>query len=90
MEHKRSRTDILHDMLRIIKEQRGKIKRTHLMYKANLSHKQLKLYLDELLQNKLVENKEDRGNQLIFITKKGANFSIKYAQMKEFERTFGL
>ena len=90
MERKRSRIDILHDMLKIIQENRGKIKRTHLMYKANLSHKQLKLYLNELIKNKLIEDKSSEKITLIFITKKGRNFSVRYAQMKEFEKTFGL
>ena len=90
MVRKRSRTDILHDMLKIIQGNKGKIKRTHLMYKANLSHKQLKLYLNELIENNLIENKSLETTTLILITKKGAEFSVKYSQMKEFEKTFGL
>jgi|TARA_Y100000310_G_scaffold43287_1_gene40368 predicted transcriptional regulator len=90
MEKKRNRTDILNDMLRILKDGRGRIKRTHLMYKANLSHKQLKLYLDELEKNKLIENNSEEKTTLISITKKGMDFTIKYSQMKEFEKTFGL
>ena len=90
MERKRNRTDIHHDMLKIIQENRGKIKRTHLMYKANLSHKQLKLYLNELIESNLIEDKSSETNTLILITKKGTDFSIKYSQMKAFEKTFGL
>tara|TARA_B100000315_G_C14499575_1_gene551668 strand:+ start:1017 stop:1250 length:234 start_codon:yes stop_codon:yes gene_type:complete len=77
-------------MLKIIQENKGKIKRTHLMYKANLSHKQLKLFLEELITNKLIEDKSGEKVPLILITKKGTNFSIKYSQMREFEKTFGL
>ncbi|MEX0932511.1 MAG: winged helix-turn-helix domain-containing protein [Candidatus Pacearchaeota archaeon] len=90
MEKKRNRTDILNDMLRILKDSRGKIKRTHLMYKANLSHKQLKLYLYELQRNKLVEDRKEGKTSFIAITKKGMEFIIQYSQMKEFEKTFGL
>lgn len=77
-------------MLKIIQGNKGRIKRTHLMYKANLSHKQLKLYLGELEEKKFIEDKSTEKAPLILITKKGSDFSLKYSQMKEFEKTFGL
>lgn len=80
----------MHDMLKITRGRGGKIKKTHLMYKANLSHKQMKLYLDELIKNKLLEIESSGNRHLICITKKGQSFSIKYTQVKEFEKTFGL
>ena len=94
-ERKRGRTDIISDMLFIIRDRGGKIKPKHLMYKANLSHNQMKLYLAELGKNGLVARSctTEKGKMekcMIEITKKGRDFLQKFSQVKEFERTFGI
>ena len=90
MERKRNRVEIVHDMLKIIQERGGRIKKTHLMYKANLSHKQMTSYLVDLIKNGLIQDKKAEDRNLILITEKGRDFFVKYAQVREIEKTFGL
>jgi len=90
---KRNRTELIADILTIIQERGGKIKPTHLMYKANLSHVSMKSYLDELEKGSLVKKvsaEKDSSKILIEITPKGKEFTTKYSQVREFEKTFGL
>lgn len=82
--------DIISDMLNIIRERGNGIKPTHLMYKANLSHKQMKIYLEELKRKGLIETNISEDENKIRITKAGIDFNVKYAQMKDLEKTFGL
>lgn len=77
-------------MLLTISNKGGRIKPTHLMYKANLSHNQMKLYLDELIAKSLVEEEEKEERKILVLTQKGFAFIQKFNQMKEFEKTFGL
>jgi len=87
---KRERIDIIYDMLVAIQRKGGEIKPTHLMYKANLAHRQLKSYLEELLEKNFVE-KEKRGDkEVILITDNGLNFIEKIQEMRRFEDMFKL
>lgn len=90
MVRKREKSDIVLDMLYSIQNKGGKIKPTHLMYKANLAHKQMKSYLEELISKKYVNKIKENNYNYIIITDSGLKFLEKIKQMKEFEKTFGL
>lgn len=87
---KRTRLEVISDMLRVIQEKRGTIKPTHLMYKANLSHRSMGDYLSQLLKSEMVIKVDRSGKTFYQITKKGVEFYLKFNQVKEFEKTFGL
>jgi predicted transcriptional regulator len=90
MGKKRSNLDIVYDMLRVIQKASGKIRLTHLMYKANLSYAQMKKYLKELSDKGFILSERDGKNEYISLTEKGYKYILKIKEMKEFEETFGL
>jgi predicted transcriptional regulator len=90
MERKRSRIDIIHDIILSIQRKGGKIKPTHLMYKANLSYNQMNLYLEELMKKEVIEKITEKKSSYFIITEKGYSFAQKIMEMRNFEKTFGL
>ncbi len=80
----------MYDMLLTVSNKGGRIKPTHLMYKANLSHTQMKLYLDELIAKNLIEEQLKDERKMLVLTDKGFSLIQKFNQMREFEKTFGL
>jgi len=87
---KRTRVDIILDMLKCISEKNGQIKPTHLMYKSNLSYVQMKEYLNEMKSKGLISESLEKEKKMIIITKKGKDFLSSIVQMREFQKTFGL
>ncbi|MBT4825063.1 hypothetical protein HN695_00390 [Candidatus Woesearchaeota archaeon] len=90
MPARRSRIDIISDILDAIQKKGGKIKPTHLMYKANLSHKLMTSYLEELIEKELIKEIQEKANRYITITDNGHIFLEKFRQMNEFKESFGL
>ncbi len=94
---RRSRMEIIYDLLNAIIEKKGKIKVTHLLYKGNLSHERLKLYIEELetkgFIQKMVESdrkKSDTGKVFFTITDKGVNFLNEIHKVQQLTDAFGL
>jgi predicted transcriptional regulator len=89
MQRKRSRIDIIGDMLSVIQHSGGKIKPTHLMYKSNLSHQQMTSYLEELIAKEAVAKLKKNDNYYLTMTEKGHELLAKVKEMREFEQAFG-
>ena len=62
------------------------IKKTHIMYKANLSYEQIHYYLNNLLSTGLILQDISDGSILYRITEKGREYLRYYYQLTELVR----
>ncbi|MBW3013272.1 hypothetical protein KY325_02425 [Candidatus Woesearchaeota archaeon] len=93
MSERRSKFEIIFDILKAIQDRGGRIKPTHLLYKSNLSYKRLQGYMDSLLKKGLVEKAEEGRKikkSVIVLTDKGYEFLANYNKVREFTEAFGL
>ncbi|HLC32169.1 MAG TPA: DUF4364 family protein [Candidatus Nanoarchaeia archaeon] len=90
MAKKRTKLEIIHDILRVVKEKSGKIKPTHILYKSNLSHQMLEEYLSELIEKEFITEIKVKKERSYAITPKGSQFLEQYRSIIEFTDSFGL
>ena len=90
MTPKRGKPEIVFDILLSVQESHGKIKPTRLLYKSNLSHARLKLYLESLIKQQLLATDDNEERKLIILTPKGYSFIAEYRKMKELIESFGI
>ncbi len=90
MASRRSRIEIIFDMLSSVRDKGNKIKPTHLLYKSNLSHKKMKEYVEDLLKNNMIQERVIKDKKFFEITEKGLKFIAEYKKIKEFSDSFGL
>jgi predicted transcriptional regulator len=61
------------------------IKKTHIMYKANLSYEQVHLYLGELIGKRLIQQDVSTSDGVVYrTTTKGREFLLYYTRLVEF------
>lgn len=90
MTSRRSRLEIIYDLLNSIKEKGGTIKPTHLLYKSNLSHKKMTEYITELIGKGFVEEIKKDGKKKYALTDKGLEYTNEFQRIKRFSESFGL
>ena len=74
----RSRTDICSH---ILEAANGGATKTKVMYKAYLSHNQLKEYLGFLIESGLIE--QEKGTRLFKVSEKGVAYLGTYSQLSD-------
>jgi predicted transcriptional regulator len=60
------------------------IKKTHIMYRANLSYEQVHLYLSDLIGRKLILQDVSQDGVIYRTTDKGREFLLYYTRLTEF------
>jgi len=90
MEKKRNRLEIIHDILKVIRDKSGRIKPTHILYKSNLSYQMMDDYLNELKEKGFILEKKTKSGKIYEITEKGINYLNKYSMIIDFTDSFGL
>lgn len=78
LKNHRGKIEIMADMLAL---STGAIKKTHIMYRANLSYEQLLYYLNQLLNKGLIMQDLVDGSPIYRTTEKGREFIECYTHM---------
>ena len=80
---RRSKLEMYVDILKVL-AQKGPLKLTHVMYKANVNCSVLKEYLDFLTKQGLVEEKIIRKERIVYvITQRGVTVLKQFRELKQ-------
>ncbi|MBD3204039.1 hypothetical protein GF327_07095 [Candidatus Woesearchaeota archaeon] len=90
MSSRRNRLEVIYDILKAISKDNRKIRKTHILYKANLSHSLLEEYLDELIEKEFIDKISDSGKTTYELTQKGFDYLKEYKKIIDFIDSFGL
>jgi predicted transcriptional regulator len=92
---KRSKLEIMRDILFIIRENRNLIKTTPLLRKSNLSSKRFQEYFSELKEKGFIreiegKSKPDNPSKFVCLTDKGFKYLERYHTIIDFIEEFEL
>ena len=90
MAERRSKHEIIFDILNLISSKGGKVKPTHILYGGNLSHDRLKKYLKELIDAGFITQMDEKGRTLYILTDKGYKFIEEFKKIEEMTQAFGI
>lgn len=87
---RRGKIQIYADILRSVKNSGGRIKKTHIVYKANLTHSRLNDYLEVLLEKGFIIEEKIASGLFYAITNKGMKYLEDVNKLKEISSAFGV
>ncbi len=90
MTTRRAKIEIIFDILKAMQDKGGMIKPTHLLYKSNLSHQKMTLYVNDLITKGFIKVGLIKDNKMFSITQRGIDYLQEYKKIKEFSDSFGL
>ncbi len=90
MAERRSKHEIIFDILNLISSKNGKVKPTHILYGGNLSHDRLKKYLKELIDAGFIQKIEEKGKMYYILAEKGYQFIEEFKKIEEMTAAFGI
>lgn len=90
MDKKRSKFEIIKDILRVIQDKNGRVKPTHILYKSNLSHQMMTEYLQDLISKGFIIEGSMNGGKTYSLTPKGFQYLTEYHKIADFMNSFGL
>lgn len=90
MAERRSKHEIIFDILNLISSKNGRVKPTHILYGGNLSHDRLKKYLKELIDAGFIEQVDEKGKPYYVLAEKGYKFIEEFKKIEEMTAAFGI
>ena len=78
------------DILKNLQRSNGRMRKTHIVYKANLTHSRLKEYLDFLISKEFIEEKYIEDETFFVITEKGIKFLSDIDKLRKISDAFGI
>jgi len=90
MNSRRTKMQIYIDILKNLQRSNGRMRKTHIVYKANLTHSRLKEYLDFLISKEFIEEKYIEDETFFVITEKGIKFLSDIDKLRKISDAFGI
>ncbi|MBS3160056.1 winged helix-turn-helix transcriptional regulator [Candidatus Woesearchaeota archaeon] len=90
MEKRRDKLNIILSILESIKHKGGSSRPTNVMYKSNLSHKRMIVFIHELEEKGIIEIKNNKDKKEYCLTKKGYELIEEIKRIKTLSDAFGI